>query len=373
MKKRYLFLLFTLSVLLTACDKKVENKETSITINSQSISASFTGTLKSGKPDGTGSMSVNTENGTWTFDGNFKEGVIDGIGNLQDYPITALFSGNNYDGKYTGAALNGLPDGSGKFIYNSEDISVTYEGSWKEGKPSDDGHLISNNFTVPFKDVTRTGSFDGATVNGIANGQGTFTATNDEGLSYSYTGQWENNIFNGQGKYKNDNKETQNGTYINGEYQPTKAEYISYLGENCIPYYILSDKNKNFIELNANLFPASDESQIAQYMSTSFTYAEYSKNPLYSEEKLIDAGDNYVTQIYENDITNYGLDTLSVIGATDKFGNMYYIYYLGKLDGVLEGDIINVKGLPVGYTSFDNLDGGQTLCIAMLGSYIQKR
>lgn len=373
MKKKYLILLFALSIMLTACDKKVENKETSITINSQSISASFTGTLKSGKPDGTGSMSVNTENGTWTFDGVFKDGTVDGIGNMRDYPITAVFSGNNYNGKYTGATLNGLPDGNGKFIYNSEDISVSYEGTWKEGKPYDSGHLISNNFTIAFKDVNRTGSFDGTTVNGVASGQGTFTATNDEGLSYTYTGEWENNILNGQAKYINDKNETQNGTYVNGEYRPTKTEYISYLGESSDPYYILSDKDKKFIDENASIFPTSDESLIAQYMSTPFTYAEFSKKPSDFEGRLMDAGDNYVIQIFESDITEFGLDTLTSILAMDNSNNMYFIYYLGKLDGVLQRDIINVKGLPLEYTSFDNVQGGKTLCVAMLGSCIKKR
>lgn len=373
MKKRYLVLLFTLSILLTACSNKVENKETSITINSQSISASFTGILKSGKPDGTGAMTVNTENGTWTFDGSFKDGIVDGIGKLQDYPITATFSENSYNGKYTGATTNGIPDGSGKFVYSSDDISVSYEGSWKDGKPYDKGHLISNNFTVAFSDVIRTGSFDGNLINGVATGQGTFTATTDDGISYTYTGEWENNIYNGQGICKYETGRTMNGKFVNGDFHPSQAEYLLYMGETEQPNYSLSDKNKVFIESNANIFPSSDESQISKYMSTPFSYAEYVKKPSDYQEMLMDAGDNHIFEIYENDIKDFGLDTITTIGAADKSNNIYYIYYFGKLDGVLKGDTINIKGLPLGFSSYDNVQGGKTLCITLLGSSIQKR
>lgn len=374
MKKKYFIILLGLSCLLTACDQKVENKEVSIIINSQNIISSFSGTLKNGKPEGEGYISVNAERGNWSYNGLFSEGNISGVGVLQDYPINATFSGTDYDGKYTGNALNGVPDGNGKFIYKSDDISISYDGSWKESMPYGKGHLISNNFTVAFNDVNRIGEFDGETLNGIANGQGKFKATNGNGLTYTYTGEWKDNIFNGQGKriFDGGEGEYEIGTYVNGDYQPTKAEFIAYMGTYRTMPFNLSDKNKAFIESNEFLFPSLDDAQLVSFISP-FTYEQYSKKPSDYQERLMDVGSGYITQIFESDSDLSNFETLTTIIVTDlRLDKTYYIYYFGKLENIFKGDTVSVIGLPVAYTTFENAVGGQTWCTVMVGSSIKK-
>lgn len=374
MKKKYFIILLGLSCLLTACDQKVENKEVSIAINSQNIISSFSGTLKNGKPEGEGYISVNEERGIWSYNGLFNEGNISGVGVLQDYPINATFSSTDYDGKYSGDALNGIPDGTGKFIYKSDDISISYEGLWKEGMPYDKGHLISNNFTVAFEDVNRIGEFDGETLNGIATGQGKFKATNEDGLTYTYTGEWKDNIFNGQGKrtFDRSNSEYEIGTYIKGDYQPTKAEFIAYMGTYSTMPFNISDKNMKFIDNNNSLFPCLDDTQLVSYISP-FTYEQYSKKPSDYQEKLMDIGSGYITQIFEGDSYFSNFETITTIIVSDlELDKTYYIYYFGKLENILNGDTVSIIGLPVAYTTFENAAGGQTWCTVMVGSSIKK-
>lgn len=376
MKKRMLCFTIGAALLLTACEKKVENQEIPISINSQDVTAAFTGTLKDGKPVGEGTFSVNVDDDQWSYAGTFENGLITGSGTLKDYPISATFSDTNYNGTYTGDTTDGIPNGSGKFICNLDDLSVTYEGTWKDGTPSDKGHLSSDNFTVKFADVERTGIFDGDVLNGIADGTGTFTATNSYGETYTYTGEWKNNIFNGQGEVKYEDAEylTQKGNFVEGDFTPTKAEYIQYAGSGSEFLFTLSEENKKFIEENDFLFPAADPSLLQEYLSSDLTYAPYIKKPSAFHSKLMDSGLKYVLQIAEYDLEGTGFDTYTyILASSEALDEIYYIYYFGKLDDILVGDVISLKGLPIDYTTYTNIQGGNTWSVIMVGSDIQKR
>ena len=51
-----------------------------------------------------------------------------------------------------------------------------------------------------------------------------------------------------------------------------------------------------------------------------------------------------------------------------SYDNVYYVYYLGKLDNVYENSKIKYIGLPLDYSSYENIGGGTTKCIVMLMS-----
>ena len=45
----------------------------------------------------------------------------------------------------------------------------------------------------------------------------------------------------------------------------------------------------------------------------------------------------------------------------------YSVYYNGELDDVFEDDTVEVTGLPLGTSSFENTEGGDTLVVVLAG------
>ncbi len=107
--------------------------------------------------------------------------------------------------------------------------------------------------TLQFAFGERTGVYTGEVLNGLPNGQGSFTSVNDYGVGWTYTGAWENGHFSGEGKsdfndgwinegfYQNDYLSTgkqyynqrlvYDGEWLNGEYngQGTLYDYTGNL------------------------------------------------------------------------------------------------------------------------------------------------
>ena len=86
-------------------------------------------------------------------------------------------------------------------------------------------------------------------------------------------------------------------------------------------------------------------------------------------DKLFVLPSVYVLQILEEEI--YEGDYITEVNVIDEEGDQYYILYYGELTDVYEDDTISVVGLPLGNSSFENTDGGQTLVIVIAGSYIE--
>ena len=64
--------------------------------------------------------------------------------------------------------------------------------------------------------------------------------------------------------------------------------------------------------------------------------------------------------------------TIITIQVNNTNGDIYYIYSLNAHDDVFDGDIINIHGLPVGKTSYENVSGGSTHAVVLASAYIEK-
>ncbi len=75
--------------------------------------------------------------------------------------------------------------------------------------------------TLPFAFGERTGLYTGDMVNGLPEGNGTFTTENSDSVAWTYTGQWVNGHFNGNGTTEWADGFTEGGEYnndyLNGE------------------------------------------------------------------------------------------------------------------------------------------------------------
>lgn len=375
MKRKLLLLISVVMMLaLAGCSnsKNVENEPITIMLNSKEVSGLFTGQFVKGKPQGDGKF-IADENKEIVVEGVFENGKIKQA-SITYFPYVVTFQDSTYKGIYVGKIENGVPSGEGKFDTEAgTDKTLHYSGIWKDGQFSEKGHLETNHFTVHFEDVDRTGKFEGDVINGIANGTGIFRAANDDNQSYQYKGKWKDGIWNGQGEQKFDDEEgfARIGTFTKGDFTPTLSEYYISWGTDKDKAYSPSDKAIKFMDEHANLFPTKKFSKLKKYVDRSIQYKRLNKSPHKYGDKLIKRNCK-ITQIWEKKDSWRNGKTTTVLNLYTSNGEYYYIYYLGNLKDLYEGDSITFYGLPLGDSSYENISGGTTLTQMIAGCYISK-
>ena len=284
--------------------------------------------------------------------------------------ITIKVGEDSLTGTYTGTMTDGKPDGEGEFIHKSDDRTYEYNGFWKNGNVSKNGNLKDTKYTVNFSHVSRIGEYSGEVLNGIASGQGTFVAVNDDGEKYTYTGSWRNGLWNGQGEWKYEDEESfiQKGNFKDGEFAPTKLEFIQYFGTGKDMNFAPTDKAVQFIKEHDNFFPADNSTDITPFLDTSIQYKNLIKNPGKYGDKIIQLKNYEILQIWEADMWGYTLT--SFLACSSNYDDYVYGYYLGELPDKYEGSKINISGLPINNSSFENTAGGTTLCYIIYGCKI---
>lgn len=431
--------LSTISILclftLTGCTRNVDNKNMSIIVNGEEISGNFTGTLVDKLANGEGEFVASIDDGGWCYKGNFENNEIIGSGSLQDYTYKLEIPNNFFDVTYNGESLNGLPNGKGtiqgeidgkSFEYDGEflqgslsgngnvgnypyilsyedyeisglytgemlngefsgqgsftdidnDIEFNYNGGWANGKVSGSGYLTCDNYIVHFNDVDRTGTFDGETNNGIAEGEGTFEAINDDNQKYVYTGEWSNELFNGYGelKYVNPTEDIidQIGTFTDGNFTPSPAEFMIYFSGSKNVNFNVSEDTESFIKDNEIYFGENATTNYPSNLIQNVSYEEYAKKS-YAYTQLFIETDCKVEGIWEYERQT----TISNI-ITEIYGNIpgdlfadFEIIYFGALPEVYSDAKLKVTGIPVAYGSKTNVLGGQNACMFLLATQIE--
>lgn len=417
----------------SGCQKEtkedVVNSETAVNIDGNAKQVLYTGTLDNGIPEGSATC-TSTEDDGWTMNAVFNTGNIVGEGSINNYPYSLSFNEKTYDGIYTGALMDGKLEGDCVFtakgdnewvyegtikdrsfskgqlsdfpmsisyekteiegLYNgdveadsisgighfvSKDGKFDYNGEWKDGELSGKGTLKYDGYIVHFSYVDRTGLYSGDVINGIPIGEGSFTATNDEGNTYTYTGEWDNGIFNGQGKREfKDIKEypIENGNFTNGDFTPDKLDYIKYLGSSEELEYVVNDKAESFIKDHDDLFPVEDNSILTEYVDTELTYEKYMKAPYEYGDKLMKITGYKVEQIWE--YPDAGYEHVSEMILSKDYGNkIFRVFYLASTPDTYEGSTVTVYGLPVASSSYANTSNGFVNCCVLFASDVAKK
>lgn len=302
----------------------------------------------------------------------FSFSLVSCTKNVTDEEISVKFQEKDYKGKYTGVFESNKANGEGTFEYKDGDDYLTYEGNFKDGQFNNNGTLKTNLLKVDLPEVTRTGEFNGDVVDGVPNGEGEFTAVNDDGDKYIYTGEWKNGTWDGKGlqKYESEDYYTRNGTFKNGEFKPTVLEAYESLGTVKSAHFTPTDKAKKFLTDHENLFPSKNKKMAAKYTNSSLKYKHINKSPSKYGDELIKLTNYMVTQIWEDDSWRGKLT--HIIAINNDYDNYVDIYYFGKTK-LYEGDKFTVYALPLNTTSWENTGGGETLSMALAGSYIEKQ
>lgn len=433
MRKNMFFISLLTLLLLTGCTQEVEDKEVTITLNNKEIDGFFTGNIIDGVISGEGEFKASEDEGGWLYSGSFKNNAILGNGRLSDYKykfplpsnlIDVIYNGNcldgipngngciqgeingnlfeytgefddgnlsgngsvtNYphtlsyeeydiEGLYTGELIDGVITGKGQFNDNSNDIDFSYEGEWLDGKMSGSGKVICDQYTVHFKDVDRIGQYDGATLNGLADGEGVFKAQNDDNVAYEYNGLWKNGLFNGHGEFiyeeNNENFVNQVGNFVDGEFVPTPSEFMQYYSSSQNVKFEVSEETKKY--QYEDFFGKNAMTNYPEELIKDISYEEYKKKSYAYPTLFIETELCKVENIWEYDRSTTVSDTLTEIYCSlsnDLFAD-FEVIYLGSLPDIYSGSKIRIIGIPVAYGSVENIMGGQNPCIFLLASSV---
>lgn len=219
--------------------------------------------------------------------------------------------------------------------------------------------------------ITREGMYTGEVIDGIPNGEGTFSAINDTGNSWVYTGSFVDGKFHGHGKTVwDDSAYVEEGTYTEGRFTPTKAEFFNALTPLSPVPYSISAENLSFIDENADLFPASTDvavQEISGLINSDLTYPMMTKTLDGLEKQLYQCNYGLATQVFQESMYSH---TFTTIIARDEDYNYYYIFYDGILPDVYDNTSIAFSGLPVSASGFDNVGGGITNVIVLIGTTV---
>ncbi len=216
-----------------------------------------------------------------------------------------------------------------------------------------------------------SGTYSGPLSNGIPDGEGVFTSEDVDGGTWTYKGEFSNGYFDGYGELTMSDGSIIAGAFEKGVYSPSKADYFLTAQSYYQSTTTMTPAAKEFIDAHEDLFPCETDEAKAEAVSltdTGLSWKMINKSPNQYGDQMFTANRLEVVQIFETPDAGW---TLTWILAIDNEFNYYAIYYLGSVD-VYEGDTINIRVLPMGTSSFDNVSGGTTLVVACAGSIVEK-
>ena len=406
MKKRIiLFLVSMLSILmLSACSTVFADKSTTVSINGVKEKVLYTGSLSLMKPNGNGFCTA--RDNSWDFSGYFENGILIGNGYISNYPCTVSFDGRDFDVYYTGDMVDGNLSGkcmlylqdtgepffegnvdklqlvegsvknitvtinyldeqmeglysgnivngniSGNGVFEASLADFKYEGNFKESTVSGSGRLYYDNYVIHFKDVDRTGRYNGYVEDGIASGDGIFNAINAEGINYTYNGMFKEGTFNGKGKvaYGPDGVEEYVGTFTDGEFTPNKAEFLKWYSENWIYPFEVNGLQQSFINSHDNFFQASENTVFTNlsydsFIDSNYRYEWVSTNPAQYYDRMIFSV--FAAWGTLEDPTEFNENVTETL-ANDYDGNNYIFISTEPIDFFEEGENIVCAGFPI--------------------------
>ncbi|ROR28498.1 hypothetical protein EDD66_10480 [Mobilisporobacter senegalensis] len=149
----------------------------------------------------------------------------------------------------------------------------------------------------------------------------------------------------------------------------TPYDIYSVTQENEVVPYTLNEKATVFLKEHPNYFPTKNITDLVNYVDYELEYKHIAKSPQKYGDKLMEISLAQVVEIYEEMLDTITFTTINIV---DENGQQYYVLYIGSAEDVFEGDYILTEGLPLGISSFENTDGGNTVVAVVAGSYIEK-
>ena len=340
-----------------------------VTVNGVEYSGTYSGEVQGNRITGSGKFSSSGD--AFSYEGKWIAGSLSGAGNVTGLPHEITFQGRDIEGSYSGAVTDAVPDGNGTFV--TEEGDFQYKGIWKKGEISGKGHLIDQNFVVHFSAGDRIGLFEGIVQNGGPEGSGSFSSVNSSGVGYTYEGEWSNGLFNGLGYCVFENGYLEDGHFTNGEYIPAMYDIAKYLGsgEHLIEFE-LSEPAKAFLQAHQELFPSENAGVLEAFLDPDTDYQSIMRAPESYGGKMIRFEKMEVLQTWDQPLYRYDHFTTLLLVSPAPQSNYVFAFYPGALPDVLEKDAITVYGIPMNASSYLTTEGGTNSCLAFFVAHVEK-
>lgn len=258
-------------------------------------------------------------------------------------------------------------------------MNFFYEGSWKDGSMSGNGHLDTNSYLMHFSEFDRIGNYSGTTINGIPEGQGVFSAVNSEGVQYKYTGEFRNGLYNGQGSqiWEDEYAIKEIGNFTNSNFCPSIIEGLNSLGSASPKFTIKSgSETEKVIQDNLQYILGNgfDPNEVTPKINGNLSYAEYIKRPDDYIGQFVYWSGYTVTQVWVDSFFDTEYKMIEII-AEDYDGHVIRAYGVDDgnsaiLNDIIENMYVEFVGIPLGSSYYENISGGNTNCVVLLISFL---
>lgn len=332
------------------------------------IPGTYSGAVQELLPQGQGSFTA-ADGGSYT--GSFSGGVAD-AGQAENLSASLYIGNSAAKGLYTGGVAGGAMDGQGVFSCDKGRI-LRYEGGFAKGEASGSGTLSDNGFICLNGNDRDRGSFEGATLNGLPEGQGSFRGRNSENINYSYTGSWAAGLFDGEGTliYESELYYDRIGHFTAGSFTPTGLELLECLG-TAGPRFTLTEKTRAYIERfpellkRETLLKKTDEFDYKGEYNLYLNFPNFMSDPERFEGAFMYVFNDKI--LYRHTVTAFGDDypVGIYVGANALYAEPVVCYFLGTCSGFDSANVFNCYAIPLGKTSYTNANGDAVDAIALL-------
>lgn len=207
-----------------------------------------------------------------------------------------------------------------------------------------------NEYSRDWEQLERIGVYSGQLVNGVPDGEGSFSVYNSTGVYWTYTGMFSKGTISGYGKTEWYDGFCEEGTYTDGAFTPVADELFCAVGTRSEAPFTITENNRNFIRENINIFQGEINTDYDDLINYDLT-ASMIKDEIKNAEKSLYYCMAQVCKIYANSM--YG-HNITLVLARDYEENLYLLVCDGELEYIEEQCNITFTGLPVSNSYFRN-------------------
>ncbi len=324
----------------------------------------FSGPVTDGLPDGDGVLVCESEG--WTYEGPFMSGTFDMRGKIKDFPYTLSSGSVELEGVYNGDILDLLPDGIGSFSGKTGESEWSYEGGFTEGKFKGAGEAKDLPSSLSLMDKVRPGAYTGPVKDGIPEGSGTFVST-DPADVYTFEGEITNGAADGYGTIR-DEKTRISGNFTNGSFDPTVAQLLAIR-----PYaefsddFAVTEEVEKYVAEHPEQFPFAEGETVDELQLQPFDRDAFISAPGAMSDRLT-GFDAYILSASTANAYGHRL-TMFVV---EEIGLDYDLIYLVDWDGELrDSGWARFTGLPVSPLTLKYSDGNNIVTAVFYGSAVE--
>ncbi len=342
----------------------IKNYHLTSYLNGEFYDLVFSGPVTDGMPDGDGILVCESQG--WTYEGPFMYGEFDMRGKMRDFPYTLTTEKGKLEGVYNGDILDLLPDGIGSFSGEEGGRAWSYEGGFTEGKFKGAGAAENLPSSLDLMNSIRAGLYTGPVKDGIPDGSGFFESTNPNDV-YTYKGGFSNGAADGYGTLKSKNV-TVAGNFSAGKYVPTLSQLLAVrpYAENSKDFTVTEEVEK-YVAEHPDQFPLAEGKTVNESELQPYDREGFISEPGVLSDRLT-AFDAYI--IDSNTVSFYG-HSLTLFILLDRNAE-YSLFYMADWKGeVRSTGIARFTGLPVSPLTLDMPDGSKTVTAAFYGSSVE--